>query len=102
MEQIQTRFKEIENDTIKLLEIDSSKVEYRMKCLDCFKNWLDDLYPNAESIKAVVVGCAVFKAQQQINRITAETKLDKNEAKYKIKFSQVYLDISNQYLNCVK
>lgn len=67
-----------------------------------FEGWLNILYPDIDKLKAVAMGCAIFKRDAQMAKLFAQNKLDKRAAKYKIEVSQIYLDLANQYLNCAR
>ena len=93
---------EIRKATIERLEEDVLETsENKIERMENFRKWLDDLYPNSEKIKAVIIGCAIFRRNQQNGKLFSKSKIEKAEWKYKIELSQIYLDLANQFHNCI-
>lgn len=89
--------KKIEDETISILEdavfCDSPNIEE-------FKDWLRELYPDKNSLKSVVVGCAVFRLNESHKKLFETTKKEKQKRKYNITISNMYLDVANEFLSC--
>jgi hypothetical protein len=67
-----------------------------------FIDYLEQLYPNEENLKGIVVGCAIFRKDQQMIKLLSKDKLEKLNAKYRIEVSNIYLGTAKEYLLCCK
>lgn len=67
-----------------------------------FVDYLEQLYPNEEELKGIVVGCAIFRKDQQMIKLSSKNKLEKLNAKYRIEVSNIYLGMAKEYLLCCK
>ena len=90
---------EIRNKTVKMLEKQSKK--HTVEFYSEFEYWLDKNYNNAESIRGIVIGCALFIRDNKCEYIDrlSEPSLD---VQYNIEIGEIFLQLSNQYLNCVR
>lgn len=75
--------------------------DYKTETGTNFQIWLQQLYPNAEDLKGVVIGCAIFRREQQSIKMFAETEIEKDLAQFRIEISQIYIDLAKDYLSCV-
>lgn len=70
--------------------------------LSLFQELLNNSYEknptqSNEEIKAIIIGCATYKKNQQNRKLLSNSKEEKLFAKHEIEKAQIYLDLAKEY-----